>query len=149
MTANTHVDETLDRFRREARGRELPSFGFYLLLIILSLVPFYKNNDPWWLCLLILVGPVIYVMARRQSRLTEAAYAALPDEAKEEFERQSVQMDQMAKKMQLIIIPIAIVWCVGFIFWGQHVLEKREREMKEELMLRMQQKQQRNAPGVK
>ncbi len=149
MTVNMHVDETLARFRREARGRELPWFGFYLLLIIFALVPFYKNNNPWWLCLLILVGPVIYVMARRQSRLTEAAFAALPAEAKEEFERQSVQMDQMAKKLQLIIIPIAIIWCVGLIFWGQHYLDKREREAKEELMLRMQQKQQRNAPVIK
>jgi len=141
------VDEVLDRFRREARGRELPWHGGYLLLIILSVVPFYKSNDPWWLCVLILVVPVIYVMARRQSRLTEAAFAALPDEAKAEFARQSVQMEQMAKKWQLIIIGFAIVWCAGFMLWGRHYLDKRERETKEKMRLRIEQMQQRNAPG--
>lgn len=149
MNANAQVDEMLTRFRREARGRELPWYVCYLLLILLSLVPFYKSNNPWWLCLLILVMPVIYVLARKQSRLTKAAFTALPDEAKAEFERQSVQMDKVGRKYLLIMVPIAIVWCVGLMLWGQHYLDKREQETKEKMRLRMEQMQPRSAPEQK
>ncbi len=141
------VDEILSRTGKEVMKRELLSLGFYFMLIILSMVPFFKYNNPWWLCLTIAVGPVIHLLNQRQERLTATVVAALPDEAKEELKRRKLLCEKLGKKYLLITVGVMIPLCFGIIFYGQHVLEKKEREGKEGLKLRMQQIQQRNAPG--
>jgi hypothetical protein len=143
------VDETLKRTGFKVVGLELSWGALFVLLIIFAWVPYSTHGHTWLLWLPVLVLALIYPLAKRLTRQTQALRDALPAEAQEELKRREATCDQMQKKYFLIVIPVGIVWCVGLIFWGQHVLEKREREMKEELMLRMQQKQQRNAPVTK
>jgi len=143
------VDEILSRTGKKVMRRELAWLGYFLLLILLSFVPYFTYARLWLLCFPVLIVPVVYVLAQKKNRQTADVIAALPDDAKEELKWRKVIIEKQNKKYLLIMACVVPLLCFGFILYGQHVLEKRERESKERMQIRIQQMQQRNAPGQK
>jgi hypothetical protein len=133
------ADEPLHRALKQVRARELPWYACFLLLFILTWVPYFIYDSSWLLLLPLMVIPLIYTAEKKHDGQTKALFEALPADSQEELKRREIYAAQMQKKYAMIIIPVMTLCCIGLVYWGQHIMEKYDREADEKLAIRIQQ----------